>query len=31
MTGSRFLDYAFTGIAVLTLLATLWLVASGLR
>ena len=31
MTGSRFLDYAYIGIAVLTLLATLWLVASGLR
>lgn len=31
MTGSRFLDYALTGIAMLTLLATLWLVATGLR
>ena len=31
MTGSTFLDVVLTGIAMLTLLATVWLVATGLR
>ena len=31
MTGSKYLDYVLMGIAMLALLATLWLVATGLR